>query len=159
MFPQNFNIENTFDSDVDFHSLPLHTRILNLQLLCDFRLSSADVPDIIDKLEPSSLRVDPLGCDNRKSTYWYFYGTRLYREDKLTAAQTAKRRTENAHVGGRETVWQVVCFTEDDWHRLTNKFSTSNSKAERALYETLNENFLPSIKNIFRSREILRRRK
>lgn len=127
--------------------------------MCDFRLASADVPDIIAKLEPSSLRVDPLGCDNRKSTYWYFYGTRLYREDKLTAVQAVRRQSENPHVGGRGTVWQVVCFTEDDWHRLTKRFSASSSKVERELYETLNENFVPSIKSIFRSREILRRRK
>lgn len=154
---QEYNIENTFNSDVDFQSLPLRTKILNLHLLCDFRLDSTDVPQIFNQLQSASLRVDPLGFDIRGSTYWYFYGTRLYREDRKKVTGTKSK------IGGiqntNNTVWQVICFTEEDWTNLATKFEKSKNLKERALYETLRDNFLPKIPNLFKKKELLRRRR
>jgi len=76
--------ENHFDTDIDFQSLPVRKRLHILHDLCHFRLDSADVQVILSNLEADSLRVEPLGYDAKNSGYWYFYGTRLYREDKAT---------------------------------------------------------------------------
>lgn len=86
--------------------------------------------------------------DDNESAYWYFYGTRLYRED-FTCRNNRKVRAE----------WQVICFTEDDWYQLARKFRKSGSKAERQLYRTLSENFLPELPRLFQEKEVLHRKR
>lgn len=107
-------------------------------------------------MDSDSLRVEPLGHDRKNSAYWYFYGTRLYREDYVDTTISAshkqkskprdkkrkKRRNRvakeeqeeeekeeasliNGGNNGRESVWQVVCFTQQDWSRLVEKFRDS----------------------------------
>ena len=140
------NTENHFDTDIDFQSLPVRKRLHILHDLCHFRLDSADVQVILSNLEADSLRVEPIGYDSKNSSYWYFYGTRLYREDKSTKANS-------------EAVWQVICFTEEDWQNLANKFKASTNAKEKELYLILDQNFLPKLAQLFRERERLRRRK
>lgn len=149
---QEYNIDNPFNTDTDFEKLPLRTKILILKYLCDFRLDSADVYNSFANLEADSLRVDPLGFDSKGSAYWYFFGTRLYREDyDIPSGKGSK--------SSKRTIWQVICFTEEDWRNLSAKLECSRNQNERDLHHQLVENFLPNIPKIFRDKERERRNK
>jgi len=105
--------------------------------------------------------------DEKKSTYWYFYGTRLYREDLVNTSQ--KKETKNSVLTSyktinnnnniNNTIWQVICFTKEDWENLTLKFKNTKNLNERALYKTLTEDFLPTIPKLFKEKEAQQRRR
>lgn len=124
----------------------MRTKLVTLQRLCDFRLDAGDVPHVFERFEEDSLRVEPLGRDGGGAVYWYFYGTRLYREDQPVG-------------GAAQLTWQVVCFTPDDWLALAGRLEGSRNAADRALYQTLRDDFLPEIPKLFQRKELLRRRK
>ncbi|KAL0852066.1 hypothetical protein ABMA28_000317 [Loxostege sticticalis] len=164
---------NPFNTDIDFQFLPLRTKVEILYALCDFRLDAEDVFDLFKNLEAESLRVEPLGWDDNDSAYWYFYGTRLYREDviKKPKGKSKKKKNKDSKKRGwfygddwldddeTERVWQVVCFTEEDWTHLTEKFSKATSKVEKELYRSLSQNFLPEIPRLFQEKERLQRKR
>lgn len=124
-----------------------------MSYLCDFRLDSLDVEAITNNIEADSLRIEPLGYDSNDSIYWYFFGTRLYREDFKKISGSKKG---SCHI---KRVWQVICFTEEDWQNLANKFKNSKTRKESALYKTLAEDFLPNIPALFKAKEAERRRR
>nr|CAD7569818.1 unnamed protein product [Timema californicum] len=178
---QEYGRDNPFNTDMDFQFLPLRTKVEILHALCDFRLDGEDVQDLLKNLESDSLRVEPLGHDENNSAFWYFYGTRLYREDFPKNPQ--KKKPKERRKKGREDkrrkkllvkspaesesdegpsmgtgIWQVICFTEEDWDKVTVNFKDSISKTERSLYRTLSEDFLPEIPRLFAEKERLQRK-
>ncbi|CAK1555028.1 unnamed protein product [Leptosia nina] len=161
---------NPFNTDIDFQFLPLRRKVEILYALCDFRLDAEDVFDLFKNLEAESLRLEPLGWDDNDSAYWYFYGTRLYREDIIRKPKGKKKKKNKDKKRGwlhgedwnddeTERVWQVVCFTEEDWTHLTQRFSKANSKVEKELFRSLSQNFMPEIPRLFQEKERLQRKR
>ncbi|EAL40485.3 AGAP005186-PA [Anopheles gambiae str. PEST] len=146
---QEYNVDNPFNTDIDFEKLPLRTKITILKYLCDFRLDSEHVSSTFADYDADSLRLEPIGYDRNGSSYWHFFGTRLYREDYVSGGGKSK--------AAKSPIWQVICFTEEDWRNLANKLDNSTNAKERTLHELLVENFLPYIPKLFRDKERERR--
>lgn len=183
----HFDCKALLDDDIDFQDLSLRNRVRILHQLCELRLEAEDVFDKLKNLDASSLRVDPLGKNAEGTTYWYFYGTRLYKEersdDKKSSSKKSKEkdkkkkkkdkkkkkkkksnRGESASSAEDDDIdtrprWSVACLTLQDWEDLTEKYKKSKKKSEKELYETLSESFLPEIVKMFAEKEREERRR
>lgn len=62
--------------------MPLSDKIDLFYALCDYRLWCEDVADAIGDYPMEELRLESIGKDSQGYEYWYFSGTRLFRENK-----------------------------------------------------------------------------
>ena len=122
-------------------------------------------------LESGSLRVDPLGVDSEGCVLWYFYGTRLYKEERKSSDKSDKRKKKKHKKHKKkskksrdsidsvdslctseeesESSWSVVCSTEEDWENLVAKYKQSEQREDRKLYRLLQDCFLPEIREMY----------
>ncbi|XP_050530303.1 chromatin remodeling regulator CECR2-like isoform X2 [Daktulosphaira vitifoliae] len=78
-----YNFENPIDEDASFNDLSPRKQVEVLYILGHLILDVEKVQETLNQNSEvlSKLNVKPLGYDVNKSVYWYFGGTRLYRED------------------------------------------------------------------------------
>ncbi|GFT73443.1 cat eye syndrome critical region protein 2 homolog [Trichonephila clavipes] len=67
--------------ETSFENLDISTKVDLLYSLCMYLLYQKDAVDTLQGMGADSLRVTPLGCDALGNEYWYFYGTRLYKQE------------------------------------------------------------------------------
>uniref|UniRef100_A0A3Q0RT82 Bromo domain-containing protein n=1 Tax=Amphilophus citrinellus TaxID=61819 RepID=A0A3Q0RT82_AMPCI len=162
--------------DGPFESLPPRTQVKLLHRLCDYRLDAADVFDLLKGLDADSLRVEPLGQDGNGALYWYFYGTRMYKEEpvkkkkKKRGRPPKKRKLEDSpsisllppslfilfsFPGRKRGAWSLVCDTEEQWLSLAESIKDKTSPQDRHLYRVISQNFLPEISNMIEHKWML----
>ena len=154
-----FDFENPFETNEveDFEDLTVADRVRVIHQLTELRLQCEDIYEKFKDLDPEGLRVDPLGVDSNNVVYWYFFGTRLYKEIKPTKKKRPKKKgKEDSDSDGVEEGegdgspgWSLACSAESQWVELTNRLKKSKKKQDKELYETLAENFLPEISKMF----------
>jgi len=180
-----YRFDNPFDDSEEkvYGDLDLKEKVLVLHQLSEIRLEAPDVAERVKNLDASSLRVEPLGIDSDGTTLWYFYGTRLYREDPPTKEHSElkikedkkkkkkhkkekkKKRKKSREYDTessdeeQEPSWSVACLTENDWENLVLKYKESREREDRKLYRLLNDSFLPEIKEMFVEKEKEEQRK
>ena len=173
---QEYYFDNPFaedeESEKNFSELELRDKVRVLHHLCELRLDAPDVGERVKNLEGASLRVEPLGVDSEGTTLWYFYGTRLYKEEKSVGGDKGEKKRRKKHKKlkkkrrkkSRESIdcesvessedesesrWSVACSTEEDWDDLVSFYRKSDRKEDRKLYKLLGDCFLPEIREMF----------
>jgi len=162
-----FQFKDPFEEgDIDFSELNVRDQVRVLYQLTEFRLESEDVYEKLRELDPEGLRVVPLGIDSDNVVYWYFFGTRLYKEVKQLKAKRPKKpkkgdekdieevEDEQIETEPRDPPgWYLACSSESQWNEIVQKYKKSKKKQDKELFETLNDNFLPDIIKMFNDQE------
>jgi len=179
------NIFNPFtDEKQEFNQLDVQEKVKVILQLVELRLEAEDAPEKIKNIPVESLRLEPIGEDSNGHIYWYFYGTRLYKEvkqkrkqnkpktdkseekNKKNCKDTSKKKKEkvesdldkssDASIVETEEVapgWYLICQTESDWNKLAQTLKKSKKKADKEMYQTLEEYYLEQISKMFQDQE------
>lgn len=121
-------VVDTFDSEgrriekeLSFNDLSLRDRADVIYHLCEYRLYADDASDAAGILVEDELRIEPIGTDSKGNVYWYFYGTRLYRENPEATKKVENRLTALKRY--------KEYFGREEQKKTTKDSSTSKSSA------------------------------
>nr|CAB3229620.1 uncharacterized protein KIAA1211 homolog [Phallusia mammillata] len=116
--------------NADFHSLPTRLKVQIIHRLTEYRLDALDVAEKLAGLNPSDLRLEPLGADRHGSRYWYFFGVRLYKETPWEKVAKKRKREQEKKAGLKRS---KSSLSSDK--KLERDASLSESDAEVQLYD------------------------
>lgn len=77
-----------------FRDLPLSDKIDVFSALCDYRLWCEDASELLKDYPMEELRLESIGRDSKGYEYWYFSGTRLFRENIELSQKLIQRKKE-----------------------------------------------------------------
>ncbi len=153
--------------------------------LIDLRLDTADAPERIKDIPVESLRLEHMGEDGDGARYWYFFGTRLYKEvrpqrkskpnkekeekpDAKTKKESKSKKPKKEEIVNNTSDskiengdspptpgWFLICRTEKDWTDLVDTLRKSKKKVDKELHQILDENFLPQVVKMFQEKSFI----
>lgn len=155
-----FDCAEFLDNKTDFAELSPRNQVRILKQLTDYRMDAEDAFAKIQRFSIKKLRIEPLGKDSNNVVYWYFYGTRLYKDEsdkKHVGLCNISKDTEKKKAAHKmlcrkppqKSKWSLACSTMPGWTRLANKLKSSSKRCDKELYDELESNYLAGIQKLF----------
>ncbi|KAI7897782.1 uncharacterized protein BX663DRAFT_490608 [Cokeromyces recurvatus] len=109
-----------------FSKLPIMDKINLLKTIEHSHLNAGEESFMAYRNEttPESIRMNPLGKDHEGWTYWYFGGTRLYRE--ISPRILSKKSYQELP----NFTFELVCSSIEEWHKIVKDFQARTSNRD-----------------------------
>ncbi|CAG2101997.1 unnamed protein product, partial [Medioppia subpectinata] len=141
--------DNGEEVALKFSDLPLRTKVDIIHCLCDYRLYSDDISQLVNDISGDEYRVEPLGTDSKEQKWSsrnrHFLRkserkrrrneTECYRKPDLSPSLSAWFQTVCHSISERQEAWSLFCKTEEDWKELCLNEIFENQEKERQKVE------------------------
>jgi len=131
--------ENPMLGMSSLQEVPMRTKVEILYNMTNWRMELQDTSKLTKNVDLKEMRINPVGKDSEGNVYWYFCGTRLYRERTTRGRKSKTSAHVHEEAGG--TGWSLECSTHVEWESYMEQFRTSSSTLERKLYKSLEQLF------------------
>ena len=151
------------EKSVGLNDLNLKQRSEVLYHLCELRLYNDDSSDVVSHLIEDELRVEePLGTDSKGNNYWYFFGTRLYRENpdavkkvELKLAALEKFREKRLQERRERIIEEILNSRKEDDDSV--KEEDQEEKKKEPPRKRVKREFIPGERSSSRNRKAVER--